>query len=65
MDSVASAKKAVLFGDFRSNKIVTTGLEVAVSSDAYFASDVTGYRFTYRFDSALTHSAHVKYLLQP
>lgn len=65
MDSVATAKKAVLFGDFRSNKIVTTGLEVAVSSDAYFASDVTGYRFTYRFDSALTHSAHVKYLLQP
>jgi HK97 family phage major capsid protein len=65
MDSVASGKKAVLFGDFRSNKIVTTGLEVAVSSDAYFANDVTGYRFTYRFDSALSHSAHVKYLLQP
>jgi HK97 family phage major capsid protein len=65
LDSIASGKKAVLFGDFRSNKIVTTGLEVAVSSDAYFANDVTGYRFTYRFASGLTHAAHVKYLLQP
>jgi HK97 family phage major capsid protein len=65
MDSIATGKKAVLFGDFRSNKIVTTGLEVAVSADAYFANDVTGYRFTYRFDSGLTHSAHVKYMLQP
>jgi len=65
MDSVASGKKAVLFGDLRSNKIVTTGLEVAVSSDAYFANDVTGYRFTYRVASGLTHAAHVKYLLQP
>jgi HK97 family phage major capsid protein len=65
MDSIASGKKAVLFGDLRSNKIVTTGLEVSVSSDAYFAQDVTGYRFTYRFASGLTHAAHVKYLLQP
>ena len=63
MDSIASAKKSVLFGDLRSNKIVTTGLEVSVSSDAYFAQDVTGYRFTYRFDSGLTHAAHVKYLV--
>jgi HK97 family phage major capsid protein len=65
LDSIASAKKPVLFGDLRSNKIVTTGLEVAVSSDAYFANDVTGYRFTYRFASGLTHAAHVKYLLMP
>jgi HK97 family phage major capsid protein len=65
LDSIASGKKAVLFGDLRSNKIVTTGLEIAVSSDAYFANDVTGYRFTYRFASGLTHAAHVKYLLQP
>jgi HK97 family phage major capsid protein len=63
MDSIASGKKSVLFGDLRSNKIVTTGLEVAVSSDAYFANDVTGYRFTYRFASGLTHAAHVKYLV--
>jgi HK97 family phage major capsid protein len=65
LDSIATGKKAVLFGDLKSNKIVTTGLEVAVSSDAYFANDVTGYRFTYRMASGLTHSAHVKYLLQP
>ena len=65
LDSVATGKKAVLFGDYRSVKIATTGLDVAVSSDAYFANDVTGYRFTYRVDSGLTHSSHVKYLLQP
>ncbi len=65
LDSIATGKKAVLFGDLKSNKIVTTGLEVAVSSDAYFANDVTGYRFTYRMASGLTHAAHVKYLLQP
>jgi hypothetical protein len=33
-----------------------------VSSDAYFANDVTAYRFSYRFDGNLTHAAHVKYL---
>jgi len=65
LDSVASGKKAVLFGDLKSFKIVTTGLDVAVSSDAYFANDVTGYRFTYRVAGGLTHASHVKYLLQP
>lgn len=65
LDSVATGKKAVLFGDLKSFKIATTGLDVAVSSDAYFANDVTGYRFTYRVDGGLTHASHVKYLLQP
>lgn len=65
LDSIATGKKAVLFGDLKSNKIVTTGLEVAVSSDAYFANDVTGYRFTYRMASGLTHASHVKALIQP
>jgi len=63
MSSPATGVKSVLFGDFRSYKIVTTGLDVATSSDAYFANDVTAYRFTYRFDGGLTHSAHVKYLV--
>lgn len=63
--NVATGAKAVLFGDLKSFKIATTGLDVAVSSDAYFANDVTGYRFTYRVDGGLTHASHVKYLLQP
>lgn len=62
---VATGTKSVLFGDLKAFKIVTTGLEVATSSDAYFANDVTAYRFTYRFAGGLTHAAKVKYLLQP
>lgn len=57
-----SGNKFALFGHLPSYKIVTTGLDVATSTDAYFANDVTAYRFTYRFDGALTHSSHVKYL---
>ena len=63
MSSPATGVKSVLFGDYKSYKIVTTGLDVATSSDAYFANDVTAYRFTYRFDGGLTHAAHVKYLV--
>jgi len=61
MADVGTGAKSVLFGHFPSYKIVTTGLEVATSSDAYFANDVTAYRFTYRFDGKLTHASHVKY----
>jgi HK97 family phage major capsid protein len=63
MADVGTGAKSVLFGHFPSYKIVTTGLEVATSSDAYFANDVTAYRFTYRMDGKLTHSSHVKYLV--
>lgn len=63
MADVGTGAKSVLFGHFPSYKIVTTGLEVATSSDAYFANDVTAYRFTYRFDGKLTHASHVKYLV--
>jgi len=65
MSAVGSGVKSVLFGDYKALKVTTTGLEVATSADAYFAQDVTGYRFTYRMASGLTHAAHVKYLLQP
>lgn len=65
MDSIATGKKPVLFGDYSALKITTTGLDVATSADAYFAQDVTGYRFTYRMAAGLTHAAKVKYLLQP
>jgi len=62
---VATTTKSVLFGDYRAFKIAQTGLEVATSADAYFANDVTAYRFTYRVAGGLTHAAKVKYLLQP
>jgi HK97 family phage major capsid protein len=62
MSAVGSGVKSVLFGDYKALKLVSTGLDVATSSDAYFAQDVTGYRFTYRFASGLTHAAKVKYL---
>lgn len=62
MAGIATGEKAVVFGHLPSYKIVTTGLQVSTSTDAYFANDVTGYRFTYRFDGKLTHASHVKYL---
>lgn len=64
MDSIATAKKTVLFGHFPSYKIVTTGLQVATSVDAFFENDITAYRFVYRFDGKLTHGGHVKHLVQ-
>jgi HK97 family phage major capsid protein len=63
MASIATTTKPVVFGHLPSYKIVTTGLEVATSTDAYFANDVTAYRFTYRMDGKLTHGAHVKHLV--
>lgn len=63
MASIATGQKSVIFGHLPSYKIVTTGLDVAVSTDAYFAEDVTAYRFSYRFDGNLTHATHVKYLV--
>ena len=63
MASIGADAKSVVFGHLPSYKIVTTGLEVATSTDAYFANDVTAYRFTYRMDGALTHASHVKHLV--
>jgi HK97 family phage major capsid protein len=63
MADIGAGAKSVVFGHMPSYKIATTGLEVATSSDAYFANDVTAYRFTYRFDGKLTHADHVKYLV--
>lgn len=60
--AVGSGVKSVLFGDYKALKLTTTGLDVATSTDAYFAQDVTGYRFTYRMASGLTHAAKVHYL---
>ena len=54
--------KPIAFGHLPSYVIVQTGLETSVSSDAYFADDEIAYKFTYRFDGALTESSHVKVL---
>jgi HK97 family phage major capsid protein len=63
MADIGSAAKSVVFGHLPSYKLVTTGLEVATSTDAFFSNDVTAYRFSYRFDGALTHASHVRYLV--
>ena len=60
MADQGAGARSVVFGHLPSYKIATTGLEVATSTDAYFANDVTAYRFTYRMDGALTHAAHVQ-----
>lgn len=63
VDSIATGNKAVFFGHWPSVKVSTTGLEVAVSTDAYFANDITGYRFTYRLGAGVANGAsHIKYL---
>ena len=63
VDSIATGNKAVFFGHWPSVKIATTGLDTSVSTDAYFANDVTGYRFTYRLGAGVANGAsHIKYL---
>jgi HK97 family phage major capsid protein len=65
VDDSTTGLKSVLFGHWPSVKIATTGLETSVSSDAYFANDITGYRFTYRVGAAVANGAsHIKYLIQ-
>lgn len=65
VDAPTTGNKSVLFGHWPSVKIATTGLETSVSSDAYFANDITGYRFTYRVGAAVANGAsHIKYLIQ-
>ena len=60
---IATGNKAVLFGHWPSVKVATTGLDVSVSTDAYFANDVTGYRFVYRLGAGVANGAnHIKYL---
>jgi len=60
---IGTGNKAVFFGHWPSVKVSTTGLQVAVSTDAYFANDITGYRFTYRLGAGVANGAsHIKYL---
>jgi len=62
MSSVGSGVKSVIFGYLNDYKVVTTGLDVAVSTDAQFEKDVTVFRYTTRVDGNLAHASHVKYL---
>ena len=48
VDAATTGNQAAFFGHWPSVKIATTGLATSVSTDAYFANDITGYRFTYR-----------------
>jgi HK97 family phage major capsid protein len=43
--SIATGNKAVFFGHWPSVKISTTGLQAAVSSEAFFESDITAFRY--------------------
>lgn len=62
MASVGSGVKSVIFGYLEDYKVVTTSLDVAVSTDAQFEKDVTVFRYTTRVDGNLAHASHVKYL---
>lgn len=65
VDAPTTDNKSVLFGHWPSVKIATTGLDTSVSTDAYFANDITGYRFTYRVAAGVANGAnHIKYLVQ-
>jgi len=61
--NIATGNKAVLFGHWPSVKVATTGLTTTVSVEAYFANDVTGYRFVYRLAAGVANgAAHIKTL---
>jgi HK97 family phage major capsid protein len=64
--SIESGAKAVFFGHWPSVKISTTGLQAAVSTEAYFENDITAFRYTYRLGAGVANGAsHIKFLLQP
>ncbi len=60
MDDIGTGNRPIVAGYLPSYALLTTGLVTAISTDAFFANDEIGYRFTYRFDGKLTHDAHVK-----
>jgi len=63
VDAPTTGNDALFFGHWPSVKISTTGLETAVSSDAFFSNDITGYRFTYRLGAGVANGAdHIKKL---
>ena len=66
VQSIASGNKPVFFGHWPSVKISTTGLQAAVSQDAFFENDITAFRYTYRLGAGVANGAsHIKFLLMP
>ena len=66
VDSIATGNKAVYFGHWPSVKISTTGLQVATSTEAFFESDITAFRYIQRLGAGVANGAsHIKFLLQP
>ena len=66
VDSIASGNKPVFFGHWPSVKISTTGLQTAVSSEAFFQNDITAFRYTYRLGAGVANGAsHIKFLEMP
>jgi HK97 family phage major capsid protein len=66
IESIATGNKAVFFGHWPSVKISTTGLQAAVSDQAFFVNDITAFRYTYRLGAGVANgAAHIKFLLQP
>jgi len=66
VDSIATGNRAVYFGHWPSVKISTTGLQAAVSQDAFFANDITAFRYITRIGAGVANgAAHIKFLLQP
>jgi HK97 family phage major capsid protein len=64
--SIATGNKAVFFGHWPSVKVSTTGLQAAVSSEAFFQNDLSAFRYTYRLGAGVANgAAHIKFLLQP
>ena len=63
VDAATTGNQAAFFGHWPSVKIATTGLATSVSTDAYFANDITGYRFTYRIAAGVANgSSHISKL---
>jgi HK97 family phage major capsid protein len=63
--SLAAESKSLFFGHWESVKLSTTGLDVAVSDQAFFANDITAYRFLYRLGAGVANgAAHIKALVQ-
>jgi hypothetical protein len=47
-------------------KISTTGIQTAVSQEAFFANDITAFRYTYRLGAGVANGAsHIKFLEMP
>jgi len=63
---IEAGAKTVFFGHWPSVKISTTGLQAAVSQDAFFANDITAFRYITRLGAGVANGAsHIKFLLQP